>query len=135
LLSIGSDADPGENKGAAGYAYWGTRCAAECANRLYDENLICTNSWCNVVTLCNNDKYQDNIFFSFRPPAVMMAGMDKFEIRIEGRGGHGGMPQLTRDPVLAAAETMIVQQEEAAHCVIRAQIKNKYVSLIAQQPH
>ncbi|HYG76680.1 MAG TPA: amidohydrolase [Planctomycetota bacterium] len=33
-----------------------------------------------------------------------MASMDKIEIEIEGVGGHGAMPHLSRDPVLAAAE-------------------------------
>jgi len=43
-------------------------------------------------------------------PGPMMAGMDKFELTIEGCGGHAGMPQLTRDPVLAAAETIVALQ-------------------------
>jgi carboxypeptidase Ss1 len=43
-------------------------------------------------------------------PGPFMASMDKFELLIEGRGGHGGMPQLTRDPVLAAAETIVALQ-------------------------
>ncbi|HEY3320506.1 MAG TPA: amidohydrolase [Planctomycetota bacterium] len=34
----------------------------------------------------------------------VMASMDKFEIDVHGVGGHGAMPHLTRDPVLAAAE-------------------------------
>jgi amidohydrolase len=40
----------------------------------------------------------------------MMAGMDKFELTIEGRGGHGATPQFARDPVLAAAETIVALQ-------------------------
>ena len=33
-----------------------------------------------------------------------MAAMDKFEIIVRGTGGHGAMPHLTRDPVVAAAQ-------------------------------
>jgi amidohydrolase len=47
-------------------------------------------------------------------PGPMMASMDKFELTIEGRGGHGGMPQLTRDPVPAAAETVLALQSIVA---------------------
>jgi amidohydrolase len=40
----------------------------------------------------------------------MMASMDKFDLTIEGKGGHGGMPHLARDPVVAAAETVLALQ-------------------------
>jgi carboxypeptidase Ss1 len=43
-----------------------------------------------------------------------MASMDKFEINIEGIGGHGAMPHLTRDPVLAAAEIITALQSIVA---------------------
>lgn len=43
-------------------------------------------------------------------PGPFMASMDKFELLIEGTGGHGGMPHLTRDPILAAAETVLALQ-------------------------
>ena len=33
-----------------------------------------------------------------------MAAMDKFEIIVRGPGGHGAMPHLTSDPVVAAAQ-------------------------------
>lgn len=36
-----------------------------------------------------------------------MASMDKFEISVEGVGGHGAMPHLSRDPVLAAAQIIV----------------------------
>jgi amidohydrolase len=32
-----------------------------------------------------------------------MAAAERFELRVKGRGGHGGMPNLTRDPVVASA--------------------------------
>lgn len=33
----------------------------------------------------------------------VMAGADLFKIKIGGKGGHGGMPETTRDPVFTAA--------------------------------
>jgi amidohydrolase len=36
-------------------------------------------------------------------PGPIMAGAERFEIRVSGHGGHGGMPHLTRDPILASA--------------------------------
>lgn len=33
----------------------------------------------------------------------VMAGADLFTIRISGKGGHGGMPETTRDPIVTAA--------------------------------
>ena len=35
-------------------------------------------------------------------PGPIMAAVDSFEITITGRGGHGAMPHLTADPVVAA---------------------------------
>jgi|SRR5690606_2611270 len=37
-------------------------------------------------------------------PGPMMAAADSFEIRIEGRGGHGAHPYQTNDPVVIAAQ-------------------------------
>jgi amidohydrolase len=34
---------------------------------------------------------------------AMMAAVDEFEIRVEGRGGHGAAPHETADPIVAAA--------------------------------
>jgi amidohydrolase len=36
-------------------------------------------------------------------PGVLMAGTDQIDVTIHGVGGHGSMPQLTKDPVLMAA--------------------------------
>ena len=33
----------------------------------------------------------------------MMAASTSFKALVKGQGGHGGMPHLTRDPVIAAA--------------------------------
>jgi hippurate hydrolase len=38
---------------------------------------------------------------------AVMAGTDRFDIRIEGQGGHAGMPHLARDPIVAG--TALVQ--------------------------
>ena len=37
----------------------------------------------------------------------MMAGIDRFSLRIFGRGGHGGHPQHTIDPITAAAQIVM----------------------------
>ena len=38
----------------------------------------------------------------YTTPGPIMAAVDSFEIDIKGRGGHGAMPHLTADPVVAA---------------------------------
>ncbi|MDP0925598.1 M20 aminoacylase family protein [Paracoccus onubensis] len=38
----------------------------------------------------------------YTTPGPIMAAVDSFEIDISGRGGHGAMPHLTADPVVAA---------------------------------
>lgn len=35
-------------------------------------------------------------------PGPIMAGAESFRMRVFGQGGHGGMPDLTRDPIVAA---------------------------------
>ncbi|MBK4215180.1 amidohydrolase [Paracoccus caeni] len=35
-------------------------------------------------------------------PGPIMAAVDTFEIHVKGRGGHGAMPHLTADPIVAA---------------------------------
>lgn len=39
------------------------------------------------------------------------ASTDEFEVLITGRGGHGGYPHLTRDPVLALAQVIVALQQ------------------------
>jgi amidohydrolase len=41
---------------------------------------------------------------------AMMASMDRIEINVEGVGGHGAMPHLSRDPVVAAAQIITALQ-------------------------
>jgi len=43
-----------------------------------------------------------------RGPA--MASADRLEIIVQGRGGHGAMPHLARDPIVAAAEIVMSLQ-------------------------
>lgn len=37
-------------------------------------------------------------------PGPLMASVDKFEINIEGKGGHGGMPNDCLDPIVAGSQ-------------------------------
>jgi amidohydrolase len=40
----------------------------------------------------------------------LMASMDRFELAVTGRGGHGAMPHLTHDPIPVAAEIILALQ-------------------------
>jgi amidohydrolase/hippurate hydrolase len=43
-------------------------------------------------------------------PGPYMASADRFEVSIQGAGGHGGYPHRTRDPVIAAAHSVVALQ-------------------------
>ncbi len=43
-------------------------------------------------------------------PGPVMAGSERFEIMIRGRGGHGASPHLARDPILAASQLITACQ-------------------------
>ncbi len=43
-------------------------------------------------------------------PGPVMAGADIFQVKILGKGGHGGMPEETVDPVFAAAQVITALQ-------------------------
>jgi hippurate hydrolase len=43
-------------------------------------------------------------------PGPLMASSDRFHVRINGKGGHGAMPHLARDPVVAAAAVVTCLQ-------------------------
>ena len=53
-----------------------------------------------------------------------MAGVDEFEIRITGRGGHGGFPHLATDPIAAglqlgnALQTIVARNTNAFDNVV-----------------
>jgi metal-dependent amidase/aminoacylase/carboxypeptidase family protein len=42
----------------------------------------------------------------------MLAGVDEFRIAIEGAGGHGGMPHLASDPIVAATALVQTMQDD-----------------------
>jgi len=44
-----------------------------------------------------------------------MAGAEVFNIKVRGKGGHGGMPHLAMDPILAAAQVVSALQGIVAH--------------------
>lgn len=50
-------------------------------------------------------------------PGPFMAGADMFKVKITGKGGHGAMPHLTSDPVLAAAQVVTALQSITARNV------------------
>ncbi len=54
--------------------------------------------------------------FALRPGAIMAAA-DRFEIDIEGRGGHAAQPHMTVDPVLVGANIVTMAQSIAARSV------------------
>ena len=41
----------------------------------------------------------------------IMAGSGSFEAIISGKGGHGAMPQLAIDPILAASSAILTLQQ------------------------
>jgi amidohydrolase len=43
-------------------------------------------------------------------PGPMMAAADRFTLTLRGQGGHGAMPELARDPVVAAAQIVLAMQ-------------------------
>lgn len=43
-------------------------------------------------------------------PGVRMAGTDQLDVMIKGVGGHGSTPQMTIDPVVIAAQTVLAYQ-------------------------
>jgi amidohydrolase len=47
----------------------------------------------------------------------VMAGADFFDVQITGKGGHGAIPQLSRDPVVAAAAVVLALQSIVARNV------------------
>jgi len=44
------------------------------------------------------------------PDRAIMAAVDNFTLTLRGRGGHGAMPHLARDPVIAAAALILGAQ-------------------------
>lgn len=50
-------------------------------------------------------------------PGSCMAGADFFDIEVKGRGGHGGMPQQSTDPIVAAAHLVSALQSIVSRAV------------------
>jgi hippurate hydrolase len=50
-------------------------------------------------------------------PGPVTASSDRFHVRIKGKGGHGAMPHLTRDPVVVAAAIVMSLQTVVARNV------------------
>jgi amidohydrolase len=69
---------------------------------------------------------------------AMMAAADRIDIVIEGKGGHGGMPQFSSDPILAAGHVITAIQSIASRnvdpadsvvvsiCAMEAGVMNTY---------
>lgn len=53
-----------------------------------------------VFAMHNNPGQAEGSFQT--TPGPIMAAVDTFEIHVKGRGGHGALPHLTADPVVAA---------------------------------
>jgi len=64
-------------------------------------------------------------------PGAMMASADRFEITIEGRGGHAAHPYLTIDPVLVAGHIITAAQSLVSRNV--NPLDSAVVSLCAMQ--
>jgi amidohydrolase len=43
-------------------------------------------------------------------PGVLFGSADSFTLKVTGKGGHGGMPQTSIDPVVAAAQIIVALQ-------------------------
>ncbi|GAA3408128.1 M20 family metallopeptidase [Paenibacillus hodogayensis] len=43
-------------------------------------------------------------------PGVLMGSIDRLDIRVEGRGGHGGYPETCIDPIVAASAVVMALQ-------------------------
>ena len=61
---------------------------------------------CDEIYAIHNSPYHGPGEVGIRP-GTAMAGADFFDIRINGRGSHGAMPQVARDPIYIA--TTLVQ--------------------------
>ncbi len=50
-------------------------------------------------------------------PGPIMAAQDEFTARVVGRGGHGAMPHLAADPIVAAALALVALQSVVSRAV------------------
>jgi hippurate hydrolase len=50
-------------------------------------------------------------------PGKIMASADEIHVKVKGKGGHGALPHLVNDTVLAAAQTLVsLQQVKSRLC-------------------
>lgn len=71
------------------------------AERMIDEGVLRTT---NVDTALGIHLWNEKPLGWFGiSPGPIMAGAERFEMWVRGKGGHGGMPHLTRDPLVASA--------------------------------
>jgi hippurate hydrolase len=78
------------------------------AKRMLDEGLF-ERFPCDMVFAMHNHPTGAAGRFFLREGAYM-ASSDKVRIRMRGKGGHGALPQLAKDPVVAAATTVVALQ-------------------------
>lgn len=85
------------------------------AKRMIEEGLF--NLFpCDAVFALHNMPGVEVGDFLFRNGAIM-AAIDTAEITVEGQGGHGAMPHLARDPVVAASAIVMALQTIVARNV------------------
>jgi hippurate hydrolase len=78
------------------------------ARKMIEEGLF-TRFPCDVVFAMHNHPTGEAGRFYLREGAFM-ASSDKVKIRMRGKGGHGALPHLAADPVVAAANTIVALQ-------------------------
>jgi hippurate hydrolase len=71
---------------------------------------------CDAVFAMHNMPGVEIGDFLFRNGPIM-AAIDIAKVTVRGQGGHGGMPHLTRDPILAASAIVVALQSIVARNV------------------
>jgi hippurate hydrolase len=85
------------------------------ARRMIDEGLFKRFPCDMVFAMHNHPTGEAGRFYLREGP--FMASSDKVRIRLKGRGGHGAMPHLAVDPIVAAANTVVALQSVVARNV------------------
>ncbi|MDO4594831.1 MAG: M20 family metallopeptidase [Tissierellia bacterium] len=82
------------------------------AKPLIEENVLKNPDVDHIIALHVgglNDELEDGqIGFKYNE---MMASMDRFSIKVKGKGGHGASPQYTIDPIIISAEILMALQK------------------------
>jgi amidohydrolase len=82
------------------------------ARRVLDEGALSGANVGAIFGLHVDPRYPAGTLLLRRGP--LMAASDRFEVRVTGRGGHGGYPHLTVDPIVAAAQVVVALQSIVA---------------------